>query len=124
MALKQANIWDEIKHMPRGLQSRIGGEDSTYISTSMAFRLCMARAYLHKAPILLIDELPNSLMNDQAGKDLIDGILRLKKGRTVFMVTYRNDMMDAADHVIVLRRRRPPIVGPARLVTQKLKELS
>lgn len=124
MALKQANIWNDIQHFPRGLQSRIGGEDATYISTSMAFRLCMARAYLHNAPILLIDELPNALMNDPAGIELVDSILRLKKGRTVFMVTYRNDLMAVADHIIALRRRRAPIVGPAKLVNQKLKELS
>ncbi len=124
MALKQANVWDDIKNLPRGLQSKLGTEDGTHLSTSMALRLCMARAYLHDAPILLIDELPNALMNDPAGKELIDSVLRLKRGRTVFMVTYRNDLMSAADHVIVLRRRKPPVVGPARLVYQKLKEFS
>ncbi len=124
MALKQANVWKDIQNLPRGLQSRLGSEGGTHISTSMALRLCMARAYLHNAPILLIDELPNALMNDPAGKELIDSVLRLKHGRTVFMVTYRNDLMSVADHVIVLRRRKQPVVGPAHLVSQKLKELS
>lgn len=124
MALKQANVWDDVQRLPKGLQSPLGAENATYVSTNMAFRLCLARAYLHKAPILLIDELPNSLMNDATGQELFDSLLRMKKGRTVFMVTYRNDLMAVADQVIVLRRRRAPIVGGAKLVHQKLKELS
>ncbi len=124
MALKQANVWDDVQQLPKGLQSPLGAENATYISTNMAFRLCLARAYLHKAPILLIDELPNSLMNDATGQELFDSLLRMKKGRTVFMVTYRNDLMAVADQIIVLRRRRQPIVGGAKLVHQKLKELS
>lgn len=124
MALKQANVWDDVQRLPKGLQSPLGAEKAVYVSANMAFRLCLARAYLHRAPILLIDELPNSLMNDAAGQELLDSLLRMKKGRTVFMVTYRNDLMAAADQIIVLRRRRPPIVGGARLVHQRLKELS
>lgn len=124
MALKQANVWDDVQRLPKGLQSPVGAENATYISSNMAFRLCLARAYLHKAPILLIDELPNSLMNDATGQELFDSLLRMKKGRTVFMVTYRNDLMAVADQIIVLRRRRAPIVGGAKLVHQKLKELS
>lgn len=124
MALKQANVWDDVQQLPKGMQSLLGTENATYISTNMAFRLCLARAYLHKAPILLIDELPNSLMNDATGQELFDSLLRMKRGRTVFMVTYRNDLMAVADQIIVLRRRRPPIVGGAKLVHQKLKELS
>ena len=124
MALKQANVWDDVQDLPKGLQSPLGTENATYISSNMAFRLCLARAYLHKAPIMVIDELPNSLMNDATGQELVNSLLRMRKGRTVFMVTYRNDLMSVADQLIVLRRRRPPIVGGAKLVHQKLKELS
>ncbi len=124
MALMQANVWDDVVSLPKGLQSPLGTEGASYISSNMAFRLCLARAYLHRAPILLIDELPNSLMNDAAGRELIDSLLRMKKGRTVFMVTYRNDLVPMADQVIVLRRRHAPIVGDSKVVTQKLKELA
>lgn len=123
MALKQANIWREIQSLPRGLQTMIGENCDAHITPSMSFRLCIARAYLHDAPILLVDELPNSLMNDLSGKQLIEGLINVKKGRTVFMVTYKNDVMQYADHLIVLRRRKPPVVGPSKLVHQKLKEL-
>ena len=123
-ALTQANVWNDVKNLPQGIHSRLGDDSGIYLSTSMALRLCIARAYLHNAPVLLIDELPNSLMNDPAGKELVESIIRLKRGRTIFMVSYRNDLMSVADHVIVLRRRKAPVVGPARLVLQKLKELS
>ena len=124
MALTQAHVWNDVKNLPQGIHSRLGDDGGIYLSTSMALRLCIARAYLHNAPVLLIDELPNSLMNDPAGKELVESIIRLKRGRTIFMVSYRNDLMSVADHVIVLRRRKAPVVGPARLVLQKLKELS
>lgn len=124
MALLQANVWDDVQKLPQGLQSPLGTDQGVYLSSNMAFRLCLARAYLHRAPIMLIDELPNSLMNDAAGRELIDGLLRMKKGRTVFMVTYRKDLLPLADQVIVLRRRHVPIVGDSKLVTEKLKELS
>ena len=122
--MRQANIWDEIQNLPEKAKTIIGPGSDFHMSTSMGLRLCMARAYLHNAPILLIDELPNSLMSDRAGVDLVNSLVKLKKGRTVFMVTYRNDLMGVADHVIMLRRRRPPVTGPAKLVYQKLKELS
>lgn len=123
-ALRQANIWEEIQNLPEKAKTLIDPGSDFHMSTSMGLRLCMARAYLHNAPILLIDELPNSLMSDQAGVDLVNSLVKLKKGRTVFMVTYRNDLMGVADHVIMLRRRRPPVTGPAKLIYQKLKELS
>ncbi|MFN3827526.1 MAG: peptidase domain-containing ABC transporter [Micavibrio sp.] len=123
MALKQADVWDDIHKLSQGLQTRIGGSNPAHITSSMAFRLCIARAYLHDAPIMLVDELPNSLINDVSGRRLIESLINIKKGRTVFMVTYKNEIMQYADHLIVLRRRKQPVVGPSKLVHQKLKEL-
>lgn len=109
-ALEMADAWTEISSLPQGLQTEISRYGDDNISTLMAPRLSLARAYLHAASIILIDELPNVLLSGKAGRNLREYIAAGKGKRTAVIVTYRDDMMALADTVVTLRRGESPTV--------------
>lgn len=110
-ALELADAWESVQAMPGGLDAIIGQHGQGKLSSSLATRLSLARAYLHPAPILLIDELPNTLLAGRAGKNLKDYLVRAKGKRTVIMVTYREDYMKLADAIVWLRGQESPVCG-------------
>ncbi len=119
-ALQMADVWNEIAAMPAGLNTIIGRYGTGALPTSLATRLSLARAYLHAAPILLIDELPNALLSGRAGKNLKDYLARSKGKRTCVMVCYREDFMNLADTLVVLRRGETPLAGARETVTETI----
>lgn len=110
-ALKYADAWAEISALPSGLSTVLGGEGNDGLSSGLATRLSIARAYLHPGNVLLIDELPNTLLTGIAGKNLKDYIARMKGQKTVIMVTYREDFMKLADLVILLQGHEQAVVN-------------
>ena len=121
-ALQLADVWTEISTLPDGLNSMIGRYGAGSLPTSLATRLSLARSYLHAAPILLIDELPNALLSSRAGNNLKDYLARSKGKRTCIMVSYREDFINLADTVIVLQRGGMPVAGIRETVTEALKK--
>lgn len=111
-ALDLADALDDVLKMPEGLNTIIGSYGNDRLTSSLAVRLSLARAYLHPASIMLIDELPNALYAGRAGKNLKDYLVRAKGKRTVIMVTYREDYMHLADTIVWLRSNMKPMVGP------------
>lgn len=110
-ALELADAWNDIQKMRNGLETCIGSHGETKITTSFATRLSLARAYLHPASILLIDELPNALLSDKAGQNLKEYLARAKGKRTVLLCAYREDFMKLADTIVWLRGIDAPISG-------------
>jgi len=119
-ALELADAWDDVQKMPGGLNAVIGSYSLRKLSSSLATRLSLARAYLHPAAILLIDELPNTLLAGKAGKNLKDYLARAKGRRTVIMVTYREDYMKLADTIVWMRGAESPVCGPRDQMFDKL----
>ncbi|HEY8190342.1 MAG TPA: ATP-binding cassette domain-containing protein, partial [Micavibrio sp.] len=122
-ALSQARVLEDIFVLPKGLRTMIGGQDGIHLSSSLALRLNMVRAYLQESSIMLIDELPNSLMSDGAGRFLHDTILRNRGEQTVFIVTYREDFLNMADTIVFLRRNMPPQTGAGQTMMEGLKRI-
>ena len=111
-ALLLADAWDDVHKMQAGLDTVIGSHGAVKLTSSLATRLSLARAYLHPASILLIDELPNTLLSDTAGQNLKDYLVRVKGKRTVLLCTYRQDFMALADTIVWLRGLSSPETGP------------
>lgn len=110
-ALAMADAWDQVSALERGVDTPIARHGGVSLSSGFMFRLSLARAYLHAAPILLIDEVPNALFSGKTGKNLKDYLAQIKGKRTVFMITYREDVMRMADIVVTLRRGEMPHVS-------------
>lgn len=120
-AIELADAMDDVERLPQGLETVVGSHGSVKLSSSLATRLSLARAYLHPAAILLIDELPNTLLSGQAGKNLKDYLLRAKGRRTIILCTYREDFMELADVIVWMRGQSTPLAGPRDEVLQRLE---
>lgn len=110
-ALDLAEASADIAQLPDGLDSIISRYSIQRLPGHLAMRLSLARLYLHTAPILLIDEIPNILLSGKTGKNLREYLARCKGKRTCMMVSYREDFLKMADSIIYLRRGESPVVG-------------
>jgi ABC-type bacteriocin/lantibiotic exporter with double-glycine peptidase domain len=120
-ALELADAMHDVERFPDGLNTIIGSYGEHRITSSLAARLSLARAYLHSGSLLLIDELPNTLLSSQTGKNLKNYILQAKGKRTILFCTYRQDFLEMADTIVCLRGLDKPIVGSADIVYEQIK---
>lgn len=120
-ALEKADLWDEVSGLADGPDTLIGAHGAIQPTASFATRLSLARAYLHPAAILLIDDLPNALMSGKAGRNLRDHIVRAKGKQTIILCTYRDDFMKLADTIVWLRGLDSPVCGPRDMIRDKIR---
>jgi ABC-type protease/lipase transport system fused ATPase/permease subunit len=81
------------------------------LPSGFIYTLNLARVFLKNSNIILLDELPNASLNEDAGsayKKLISDSKEQKK--TVFFVSQRDDYIKLADRVIVLRSGLRPTI--------------
>ena len=71
------------------------------VSGGQRQRLSMARAFLKNAPILILDE-PTAALDTVSEGLVIDGLKRLHKGRTTFVIAHRLSTVRHADRILVL----------------------
>ena len=111
-ALRLADAWEDIESLPDGLKTMIGSRNYNNLNNSLIAKLSLARAYLQRSQIMLIDELPGALLAGRAGDNLKAFLDKVKGKRTVIMTTYRPDFMERADLVVTLRGKEEPLIGP------------
>ena len=61
----------------------------------------MARAVLHNAPLLLLDE-PTSAMDFSSEAQVTQRMKEFTEGKTVVLVTHRTSMLSFVDRIIVI----------------------
>jgi ATP-binding cassette, subfamily B, bacterial len=99
-AARDANAHDFIERLPRGYRTKLG-ERGAQLSGGERQRLCIARAFLKNAPILILDE-PTSSVDSRTEGVILDALRRLMKGRTTFMIAHRLSTVCGADQIVVL----------------------
>jgi ATP-binding cassette subfamily C protein LapB len=122
-ALKKADAWDDIQKLPNGLNQMIGQSCEEKLTAGLAARLSLASIYLNPAPLILIDELPNSVLSARAGQNLKNYIAQCKGKKTIIMCTYREDFMRMADTIVCLCGFLRPIVGPRDIMISQLDQI-
>ncbi|MBR1615944.1 MAG: ATP-binding cassette domain-containing protein, partial [Treponema sp.] len=97
-----ANADSFIRHLPHGYGTVITG-DGASLSQGQRQLLSIARAAAANPPVLVLDEATSSI--DTRTERLIqDGMDRLMKGRTVFVIAHRLSTVRNADEIIVLEK--------------------
>lgn len=76
-------------------------EDGLGLSEGQLQRVCIARALLHKRPILILDE-ATSALDTKTEKRLVKNISENHKDLTVIAVTHRPELLTICDHVYEL----------------------
>ena len=83
-----------------GLNSWLG-EGGRQLSGGELRRLAVARALLHDAPLLLLDE-PTEGLDATTESQILDLLARVTEGKTVLMVTHRLRGLSRFDRIIVM----------------------
>lgn len=103
-AAKKASIHDFIMTLPRGYDTEVGELGDT-LSGGERQRIGIARAFLHDAPFLLLDEPTSNL--DSLNEGIILKSLKKECGRkTVVLVSHRKSTMNIADQVYEMENGR------------------
>tara|TARA_B100001109_G_scaffold255535_1_gene259087 strand:+ start:1136 stop:2833 length:1698 start_codon:yes stop_codon:yes gene_type:complete len=101
-AAGQARAHDFITAMENGYETVIG-EKGTRLSGGQRQRLALARAFLRKAPILVLDEAASAL--DSENEALIQqAVVELAQDRTVFIIAHRFSTLSVVDRILVFER--------------------
>jgi subfamily B ATP-binding cassette protein MsbA len=103
-AAEAAYAYDFIQNFPNKFDTNIG-ELGGRLSGGEKQRICIARALLKDAPILILDEATSSL--DAEAEMLVQKALEnLMKGRTTFVIAHRLSTIDYADRIVVIVKGR------------------
>ncbi|HJT35290.1 MAG TPA: ABC transporter ATP-binding protein [Pirellulales bacterium] len=99
-AARSANAHDFIMRLPHEYQTELG-ERGAKLSGGERQRLCIARAFLKDAPILILDE-PTSAIDSKTEAVILDALDRLMVGRTTFLIAHRLSTVRRADLILVM----------------------
>jgi ABC-type multidrug transport system fused ATPase/permease subunit len=103
-AARAANAHDFIAGLPEGYRTELG-ERGAQLSGGERQRICVARAFLKDAPILILDE-PTSSIDSKTEDVILDALDDLMEGRTSFMIAHRLSTVRHADQILVLQAGR------------------
>jgi subfamily B ATP-binding cassette protein MsbA len=109
MAARAAYAEGFIRGMPEGYDTVIG-EAGVKLSGGQRQRLCIARALLKDAPILILDEATSSL-DSESEEEVQRALEVLMQGRTVLVIAHRLSTIRNADRIVVLRKGEIVEVG-------------
>jgi ATP-binding cassette subfamily C protein CydD len=99
-AARSARVLDFTHPLPQGLDTMIG-ERGYGLSRGQAQRIALARAFLKKTPVLLLDE-PTAGLDVENEQLIIKALDKLSTGRTALIVTHRMADVENADRIIVM----------------------
>ena len=103
-ACRKASVHEFIAGLPQGYDTQVGELGDT-LSGGERQRLGLARAFLHDAPFLLLDEPTSNL--DALNEGVILRSIRRERGeRTVLLVSHRPSTMRIADTVVCVENGR------------------
>ncbi len=100
-AADNAHALDFIENLPNGLDTVIG-ESGVKLSGGERQRLCIARAILKNAPILILDEATSSL-DTESERKVQKALENLMINRTTLVIAHRLSTIKNADRIIVIK---------------------
>lgn len=103
-AAKLANADGFIRHLPDGYNTVLTG-DGANLSQGQRQLLAIARAAIADPPVLILDEATSSI-DTRTERIVQDGMDKLMKGRTTFVIAHRLSTVKNSDCIMVLEQGR------------------
>jgi ATP-binding cassette, subfamily C, bacterial LapB len=114
-----AGLTEFVQRHPKGFDLPVG-ERGEMLSGGQRQAVGIARAVLHNAPILLLDE-PTSAMDFSTEAQITQRITAFAKHKTVLLVTHRTSLLSMVDRVIVIDNGRVVADGPRERIMEALQ---
>lgn len=103
-ACKKASVHDFIVSLPDGYDTQVGELGDT-LSGGERQRLGLARAFLHNAPLMLLDE-PTSNLDSLNEAVILKSLQEERYGKTIVLVSHRESTMKIADNIYTVEHGR------------------
>ena len=101
-AARMAEIHDFIINLPNGYDTMVG-ERGQKLSGGQRQRISIARAILHKPPVLIFDEATSSVDNETESS-IQRSLQKIAKDHTIFVIAHRLSTVRHADTIFVLHK--------------------
>jgi ABC-type multidrug transport system fused ATPase/permease subunit len=89
-----------IQALPFGYETLVG-DGGRPLSAGESRRIALARAFVRNAPLVILDEPTADLDRTSAGV-VAESVERLRAGRMVLLIAHRPELVEHADHVVLL----------------------
>lgn len=119
-AANRAGVTTFTQADPAGLERQVG-EGGAMLSGGQRQAVTIARAFLGRPPILLMDE-PTSAMDNRSEMQIKYQLSQLKPSETLILITHKTSMLDVVDRVIVMEKGSVIADGPKAQVLNDLKQ--
>jgi ATP-binding cassette, subfamily C, bacterial LapB len=114
-----AGLTEFVQRHPKGFDLPVG-ERGELLSGGQRQAVGIARAVLHNAPILLLDE-PTSAMDFSTEAQITQKITAFAKHKTVLLVTHRTSLLSMVDRVVVVDNGKVVADGPRDRIMEALQ---
>lgn len=108
-AARQADLHDFIQSLPAGYATVIG-ERGVRLSGGQAQRLALARVFLRRAPLLLLDEATAHLDNASEER-LLAALSATMRDRMALIIAHRLHTLHMVDRIVLLEEGRVAAIG-------------
>lgn len=117
-SLRRAQILPEIQRMDEGLETLVG-EKGVRLSGGQKQRIALARQFLRKPPVLLLDDVA-AAVDQETEKRLVDELRKM--GSSVILVSHRPISLHACNKFLILKKGEGKIEGGEETVAPLEKE--
>ncbi|MBI1954143.1 MAG: ATP-binding cassette domain-containing protein [Proteobacteria bacterium] len=119
-AVFEAGVLNDILVLPKGFETHLNVKTLQELSFGFKQKLNLARAYIRKSKLLVLDEPGNAL--DIECDQILRNVIEKKRGKTtIIFVTHRPSMMRLADRILVLDKGQMRVFGPRDKVLSYLE---
>jgi ATP-binding cassette subfamily B multidrug efflux pump len=108
-AARAASAHEFVVSFPEGYESRVG-QGGVNLSGGQKQRLAIARAFLRRPEVLILDDCTSSV-DSITESEILGAIHRMAAELTCILITQRISAAAAADRILVLEDGRPAGVG-------------